>query len=179
MVLLHKEVMRFFKINKGILLVALLTGTILISSCGNSQSLNTTEDMTYPKAKSDEEWKDILTPFQYQVLRESATERAFTGEYFDTKDTGTYYCVACGELLFKSDTKFDSGCGWPSFFEPEKENSIVYKEDRSHGMIRTEVVCGGCGGHLGHVFNDGPAPTGKRYCINSAALRFENDDARR
>ncbi|MDT8393484.1 MAG: peptide-methionine (R)-S-oxide reductase MsrB [Bacteroidales bacterium] len=167
--------MRRNKILKGIFLIALFPGSLMISSCGNSQDLNTTEEMTYPKAKPDKEWKEILTPFQYQVLRESATERAFTGEYYDTKDTGTYYCAACDELLFRSDTKFDSGCGWPSFFEPHTEKSLVFIEDNSYGMRRTEVVCGGCGGHLGHVFNDGPPPTGLRYCINSASLRFEKD----
>ena len=145
----------------------------LLSSCSNSKSINHKEEMSFPNDKTDEEWRAVLSPFQYQVLRESATERAFTGEYYDTKDTGVYYCVACGDLLFRSDTKFDSGCGWPSFFEKANENSIVYKEDTSYGMSRTEVLCGGCGGHLGHVFNDGPEPTGLRYCINSAALRFE------
>jgi peptide-methionine (R)-S-oxide reductase len=153
--------------------VFLLPMLMFLYSCNNSTISQSTDEMTFPNAKSEEEWREILTPFQYQVLRESATERAFTGEYYNSKDTGTYYCVGCGDRLFSSDTKFDSGCGWPSFFEPASEKSIVYKEDRSHGMIRTEVICGGCGGHLGHVFDDGPPPTGKRYCINSAAIRFE------
>lgn len=151
----------------------LMISSLLMSSCGRAQHTENIQDMNFPKAKTDKEWKEILTPFQYRVLRESATERPFTGEYFNTRDTGTYFCAGCGEELFSSDTKFDSGCGWPSFFEPASENSIIYREDRSHGMIRTEVICGGCGGHLGHVFNDGPPPTGLRYCINSAAIRFE------
>jgi len=147
--------------------------SIILHSCRNTDSLQNTEEMSFPKARSDDEWKKVLTPFQYDVLRESATERAFTGEYYNTKDTGTYYCAGCGDLLFRSDKKFDSGCGWPSFFEPAGKESLVYKEDSSYGMIRTEVICGSCGGHLGHVFDDGPPPTGKRYCINSAAIRFE------
>jgi len=161
---------------KGIMGVfVLILATILYSSCSHSRTINNTEDMTYPNEKTDEEWKSVLAPFQYQVLRESATERPFTGEYYNSRDTGVYYCAGCGDLLFRSDTKFDSGCGWPSFFEPSSEKSIVYKEDSSLGMMRTEVLCGGCGGHLGHVFNDGPTPTGQRYCINSAALKFEKD----
>jgi len=153
----------------------LFVATMLVSSCSHSQTINKNEDMSYPNAKSDEEWKEVLAPFQYQVLRESATERPFMGEYYNSRDTGVYYCAGCGDLLFRSDTKFDSGCGWPSFFEPSSEKSIVYKEDASLGMMRTEVLCGGCGGHLGHVFNDGPPPTGQRFCINSAALKFEKD----
>jgi peptide-methionine (R)-S-oxide reductase len=148
----------------------------LIAGCSQSQQIKNNSDMTFEKAKDDKEWREILTPFQYDVLREGATERPFTGAYYNTKDTGTYFCVACGKQLFGSDTKFDSGCGWPSFFEPSSKESIVYREDNSLGMKRTEVLCGACGGHLGHVFNDGPPPTGLRYCINSAALRFEKRD---
>ena len=154
---------------------AILIAVVMISSCSNSRTINNTEDMEYSNAKSDEEWREVLTPFQFQVLRESATERPFTGEFYDTKDTGLYYCAGCGDLLFRSDTKFDSGCGWPSFFEPSTKESIVYIKDTTLGMIRTEVLCGGCGGHLGHVFDDGPPPTGLRYCINSASLRFEKE----
>lgn len=122
--------------------------------------------------KSDEEWKEELTPGQFCILRRKDTERAFTGKYYDFKGKGVYKCAGCGNILFNSDDKFDSGSGWPSYFRPAAPDSVKEHEDRSHGMVRTEVVCGKCGGHLGHVFRDGPRPTGLRYCINSAALEF-------
>lgn len=125
--------------------------------------------------KSEQEWKETLTPEQYHILREKGTERAFTGKYWNLKDDGTYLCAGCGAELFTSDTKFESGCGWPSFFEALDKNKIVETEDSSHGMHRTEVTCANCGGHLGHVFPDGPRPTGLRYCINSASLDFKKE----
>ena len=120
--------------------------------------------------KSDEEWRSHLTREQYEVLRRKGTERPFTGKFVHTKDKGTYVCAGCGAELFRSDTKFDSGTGWPSFTEPANLENVELHRDFSHGMIRTEVTCKRCGGHLGHVFNDGPAPTGQRYCINSCSL---------
>ena len=123
--------------------------------------------------KTEEEWQGILTPEQFHVLREKGTERPFTGEYRNHKETGIYRCAACGEELFDSSTKFDAHCGWPSFYDSLDRSKVREIEDFSHGMHRVEVVCAACGGHLGHIFPDGPRPTGMRYCINSVSIKFE------
>jgi peptide-methionine (R)-S-oxide reductase len=128
-----------------------------------------TNKVTIPES----EWSKILDPNVYRIAREKGTERPWTSEFEKSKEIGTYYCAACGNPLFKSDTKFESGCGWPSFFKPISEHSIIYHKDNTHGMIRTEVVCGRCDAHLGHVFDDGPPPTHMRYCINGVVLDFE------
>lgn len=126
--------------------------------------------------KTDEEWRQLLTPEQYAVTRKRGTERAFTGKYWDFHDQGAYLCVCCGNELFSSDTKYDSDCGWPSFYQPLSEDKIETSDDNSYGMHRTEVTCSRCGAHLGHVFEDGPRPTGLRYCMNSASLNFVKKD---
>ncbi len=142
-------------------------------------SMNRKENPYYVKgekgklAVKDSEWKKILSPEVYNIAREKGTERPWTSKFENFKEVGTYYCAVCGNALFKSDTKFDSGCGWPSFYEPISKGSILYLPDNSHGMQRTEVQCGRCKSHLGHVFEDGPPPTGLRYCINGVVLDFE------
>ncbi len=136
--------------------------------------------MTAPKekiVKTDAEWRRILTPDQYRVARQQGTERAFTGPYWDEHHAGLYRCVSCGEPLFRSETKFDSGTGWPSFYAPVEKDVVEEHVDRGHGMVRTEALCARCDAHLGHIFPDGPRPTGLRYCMNGTALKFEPDPA--
>lgn len=159
-------------------------GTLIIFSCNVKSQNNTNmtdqdEKSGYEVNKSDEEWKNILTPVEFQILREKGTEYAFTGEYFNHKEKGTYVCAGCGNELFTSESKYDSGCGWPSFYEPVDEENVGESEDRSNGMVRTEIVCNKCGGHLGHVFPDGPKPTGLRYCVNSASLDFKKEEKKK
>lgn len=133
--------------------------------------------MAEPVELTDEQWRERLTPEQYAVLRGKGTERAFTGAYWDAKDEGVYRCAACNTQLFTSETKYDSGSGWPSFWEPLTPEAVRYERDVSYGMTRTEVLCGTCGGHLGHLFDDGPQPTGQRFCMNSVSLEFEPANA--
>jgi len=132
--------------------------------------------MTNQATKTEAEWRKTLTPEQYRVLREKGTERAFSGEYWNTKENGTYCCTGCGAELFTSETKVDSHCGWPSFFAALAKDNIKLQPDDSHGMHRTEVLCARCGGHLGHLFDDGPAPTGQRFCINSVSLKLKKKE---
>jgi peptide-methionine (R)-S-oxide reductase len=152
----------------------LLLASLALVACGQDQSSIQEKNVSYMK-KTNDEWKRELTPEQYRVLRQKGTERAFTGQYWDNHQAGTYYCAACHQELFKSETKFESGTGWPSFYQPVVDSAVDIVSDSTLGMIREEVVCGRCGGHLGHVFNDGPEPTGLRYCMNSISLQFEKN----
>ncbi len=153
----------------------------LISTLGACQSANKEEKTkkqattatAYNINKTEAEWRNILTPAAFEVLRNKGTERAFSGKYNDFKKKGVYHCAGCGQALFSSETKFDSGTGWPSFYQPLSEDAVAEVEDTEYGMVRAEVVCSNCGGHLGHVFPDGPKPTGLRYCLNSVSLAFQ------
>jgi peptide-methionine (R)-S-oxide reductase len=156
------------------LVISLLAG-IILTACSQSTKNKAKEEPVFEVRKTDAEWKAQLTPMQYNVLRKKGTEQAFTGEYWNNHAHGKYYCAACRAVLFSSDTKFESGTGWPSFYKPIRDNAVTILNDPSHGMLRDEVVCSRCGGHLGHVFPDGPKPTGLRYCLNSAALKFEKE----
>ena len=155
------------------IVVMLLSGFILPACSQSKQEPQKQNKVPFEVTKSEAEWKKQLTPAQYEVLRLKGTERAFTGEYWDNHKKGIYYCAACRLPLFDSETKFESGSGWPSFFKPVDEKSVSIIKDTSYNMVREEVVCRRCGGHLGHVFDDGPNPTGLRYCMNSASLEFE------
>lgn len=159
------------KVNLAILLFAVL----VMNACSQDNAHKSGETLKPKLVKSEDEWRKQLTPLQYHVLREKGTERAFTGVYWDNHEKGVYHCAACKQKLFGSETKFESGTGWPSFYKPIDDSLVTVLIDRSQGMVREEVVCSRCGGHLGHVFSDGPKPTGLRYCLNSVSLTFEKE----
>lgn len=149
---------------------------VLMVACSPGKPRKKSSFRPYVVSKTEDQWKDILTSEEYDVLRSKGTERAFTGKYWNTHEQGAYHCAGCSQILFSSDTKFDSGTGWPSFFKPYSDSAIAVFGDYSLGMPREEVVCSQCGGHLGHVFSDGPPPTGLRYCLNSVSLKFKRAD---
>jgi peptide-methionine (R)-S-oxide reductase len=161
---------------RAIKLVSTIVSILFVfSACSQTPKKATMDHL--PIQKTEEEWKKQLTPEQYQVLRLKGTERAFTGKFESQWDSGTYVCAACGNELFNSNAKFDAGCGWPSFYEALDKSKVIESRDVSHGMVRIEIMCAKCGGHLGHVFDDGPKPTGMRYCINSVSLDFKKKDS--